>query len=238
MTNINEESVRNAFFDYLQYYSGRDTQNLFSVLSNRLGGFGTGADEVSYNLEQSLALYRRDIEQAGKIDIRVKDYKIEEITGDVYVVYGLLDIIADIENQEVGLLNLRITTVFSKLDSRWLLEHMHLSGPMQNLDEGESYPLNELEEKNRKLEELVQKRTEELVSANTSLEIRNRQLEDAIKEIKTLKKLLPICASCKKIRDDSGYWDSVEDYFKKHLDITFTHGLCADCENDIMKKIK
>jgi hypothetical protein len=41
--------------------------------------------------------------------------------------------------------------------------------------------------------------------------------------------LLPICASCKKIRDDKGYWSQVESYIQKHSDATFTHGICPDC---------
>jgi hypothetical protein len=47
--------------------------------------------------------------------------------------------------------------------------------------------------------------------------------------IKTLSGLLPICASCKKIRDDKGYWNQIETYIKNHSDATFTHGICPDC---------
>ncbi len=55
------------------------------------------------------------------------------------------------------------------------------------------------------------------------------QLRDALDNIKTLKGLLPICASCKKIRDDSGYWKKIESYISEHSDAEFTHGLCPDC---------
>jgi hypothetical protein len=47
--------------------------------------------------------------------------------------------------------------------------------------------------------------------------------------VKSLSGLLPICASCKKIRDDKGYWSQVESYVQKHSDATFTHGICPDC---------
>jgi hypothetical protein len=46
---------------------------------------------------------------------------------------------------------------------------------------------------------------------------------------KTLKGLLPICACCKNIRDDKGYWNRLETYIKEHSDADFTHGLCPDC---------
>jgi DNA-binding response OmpR family regulator len=55
------------------------------------------------------------------------------------------------------------------------------------------------------------------------------QLQDAFAEIKTLKGFIPICASCKKIRDDEGYWNQLEVYISKHTDAVFTHGLCPQC---------
>ncbi|HRS52835.1 MAG TPA: PAS domain-containing protein [Candidatus Marinimicrobia bacterium] len=59
------------------------------------------------------------------------------------------------------------------------------------------------------------------------------ELQEALDKIKTLKGLIPICASCKKIRDDQGYWNSVESYIKDHAEVEFTHGICPDC----MKKL-
>jgi PAS domain S-box-containing protein len=56
-----------------------------------------------------------------------------------------------------------------------------------------------------------------------------QELTDALARIKTLRGLLPICASCKKIRDDQGYWQKVELYLAEHTDAEFTHGLCPDC---------
>ncbi len=59
------------------------------------------------------------------------------------------------------------------------------------------------------------------------------ELHEALDKIKTLKGLIPICACCKKIRDDQGYWNSVESYIKDHAEVEFTHGICPDC----MKKL-
>jgi len=53
-------------------------------------------------------------------------------------------------------------------------------------------------------------------------------LED-ITELIALRGILPICAGCRKIRDDQNYWHNVESYFKRQLDIDFSHGLCPDC---------
>jgi len=55
------------------------------------------------------------------------------------------------------------------------------------------------------------------------------ELKHAIAEIRTLSGLLPICAACKNIRDDKGYWNKLEQYIQAHSEAEFTHGLCPDC---------
>lgn len=55
------------------------------------------------------------------------------------------------------------------------------------------------------------------------------KLTKALEEIKTLKGILPICSSCKKIRDDKGYWQQFEAYIEQHSGAEFTHGICPDC---------
>jgi hypothetical protein len=55
------------------------------------------------------------------------------------------------------------------------------------------------------------------------------ELQEALASIKTLKGLLPICASCKKVRDDKGYWNQIEVYIRERSDAEFSHGLCPDC---------
>ncbi|MGC9325146.1 MAG: PAS domain S-box protein [Desulfomonilia bacterium] len=57
----------------------------------------------------------------------------------------------------------------------------------------------------------------------------NAELVEALKQIKTLKGLIPICAACKKIRDDKGYWKQLESYLEEHSEAIFSHGLCPDC---------
>ncbi|MFH0976476.1 MAG: response regulator [Spirochaetota bacterium] len=59
------------------------------------------------------------------------------------------------------------------------------------------------------------------------------ELKDALSKIKTLSGLLPICASCKKIRNDKGYWEQIEEYISNRSNADFTHGICPDC----MKKL-
>ena len=59
------------------------------------------------------------------------------------------------------------------------------------------------------------------------------ELRQALAEVKTLSGLLPICASCKKIRDDQGYWTRVETYLQDHTGVMFTHGICPGCAREL-----
>jgi hypothetical protein len=56
-----------------------------------------------------------------------------------------------------------------------------------------------------------------------------QDLQAALAEVKTLSGLLPICAKCKRIRDDGGYWNQIESYVQQHSDVMFTHGICPEC---------
>ncbi len=68
----------------------------------------------------------------------------------------------------------------------------------------------------------------------TSIEERerlNQELRDSLAKVNTLSGLLPICAWCKKIRDDKGYWKAVETYVSERTKAEFTHGMCPECQN-------
>lgn len=93
------------------------------------------------------------------------------------------------------------------------------------------------------LEKKVSERTRELDAVNRRLldEIEDRkrteaekvqlidQLQKAMQEVKVLSGFLPICASCKKIRDDTGYWRQIEEYISTHSNALFSHGICPEC---------
>ncbi len=70
---------------------------------------------------------------------------------------------------------------------------------------------------------------EKLKNKTAKLTESNKKLKKALSEIKQLGSLLPICASCKKIRDDKGYWNQIEVYIQTHTNTLFSHGLCPDC---------
>lgn len=68
-----------------------------------------------------------------------------------------------------------------------------------------------------------------LVTDITAQKATEASLRDALRDVKTLKGLLPMCAWCRKLRDDKGYWASVEHYLAEHTDAKITHGICESC---------
>jgi response regulator RpfG family c-di-GMP phosphodiesterase len=75
-----------------------------------------------------------------------------------------------------------------------------------------------------------------VASLQQSLAVRVAELEQALQNVKNLQGLLPICCYCKKIRDDSNYWQRVEEYISHHSEARFSHSICPDCFDQIVKK--
>lgn len=101
------------------------------------------------------------------------------------------------------------------------------------------------------LEKRVEERTADLKSSNlrlkTEADERKRaqleqeetleELQQALQEIKTLSGFIPICASCKKVRDDDGFWNQIEEYISEHSDAHFSHGICPDCRDELYPEL-
>lgn len=68
-----------------------------------------------------------------------------------------------------------------------------------------------------------------MVEMQDALNSKVEELHQALAQIKTLRGIIPICANCKKIRDDKGYWNQVEAYFHDHTEAEFSHGICPEC---------
>lgn len=77
----------------------------------------------------------------------------------------------------------------------------------------------------------------ELKKHRDGLALRNAELQEALAKIKTLSGLLPICASCKKIRDDKGYWNRIETYISDHSEAEFSHSICPECTKKLYPEL-
>ncbi len=76
------------------------------------------------------------------------------------------------------------------------------------------------------------------IRANLQLQKKSAELEKTLAEVHKLSGLLPICSSCKKIRDDGGYWHKVEEYINSHSEASFSHSVCPSCIEKVYPKMK
>ena len=74
-----------------------------------------------------------------------------------------------------------------------------------------------------------------ILELQSNLAERVKELEDALSRVRTLQGLLPMCPYCKKIRSDSNYWQQIENYVSAHSDAQFSHGVCPQCYEKIVK---
>ena len=77
--------------------------------------------------------------------------------------------------------------------------------------------------------DVIQDNYQRIEDYNEELTTTVAELERTLAELRTLSGLLPICANCKKIRDDQGYWQQIEEYISEHSAATFSHGICPEC---------
>ena len=76
---------------------------------------------------------------------------------------------------------------------------------------------------------------ERVLQLQKALAERVRELEEALANVKMLQGLLPICLYCKKIRDDRNYWQQLDKYVADHTEARFSHGICPDCYDKVVK---
>ena len=79
---------------------------------------------------------------------------------------------------------------------------------------------------------------ERVVKLQSSLAARVTELEVAIAHVRRLQGLLPICSHCKKVRNEANYWERVDSYLSSHSDLEFTHGICPECSEEMMREIE
>ena len=172
-------------------------------------------------------------------------YKVGDVRGGVSVSVPM-------EPYLVNQYRQTITLAFS-LGLLWLLGFGGLILAMRGLkhrtrerDKAEA----ELQKTYDELEIKVRERTTVLSMTNKKLsqEIKERkqvekereqlinELQEALVNVKTLSGLLPICANCKKIRDDKGYWNNLEGYIQTHSEVKFSHGMCSECSDELYGK--
>jgi two-component system, cell cycle sensor histidine kinase and response regulator CckA len=216
------QNIRQLLDDYLRMYSSRDDQ-LTANFSEDFSGFTGGGDFLVKDREAWVAITRQDFAQIkDPIRIELKDLAIQSLADTIAVATSFFTIHLPIKDHVLSRETARLVLIFRKESAGWKISHSSISIPYYLVQEGEIYPLKELVERNQMLEDMVAERT-------AALDAQNLELTDALDHVRTLRGLVPICAACKKIRDDAGFWHQVETYVHAHTEAEFSHGLCPEC---------
>jgi len=217
------QEIVDAYFAYFKAYSERDWEKTTSRFAENMTMIGTGVDEMTMSGEATKQMFRREFEQAPTpMTYNIKQMEVFSLAPEVTLIVILMDMSFEIPNNNIFSENNRTSALMIRENDLWKIAHAHWSQPDPDQEIGESVPNRLLEAKNRRLEELVARRTEELIKSNA-------ELAEALAKVKTLKGILPICAHCKNIRHDAGYWTKIEQYISEYTDAFFSHSICPEC---------
>ncbi len=222
----NEElrrEILDAYFEYFRAYSERDWPKMTARFAKDMTMIGTGIDELTLDGQTTRELFKREFTQAPTpMTYNIKQMEVFSLAPEAALIVILMDMTFQTPETPVLSENNRTTAIMIKEGGSWKIAHGHWSQPDADQDVGESVPNRLLQEKNRRLEELVARRTEELRKSNS-------ELAEALAKVKTLKGILPICAHCKNVRHDAGYWTQIEHYISEYTDTFFSHSICPEC---------
>lgn len=173
--NIPDQLTRfeQAFQYYMDVYmTRRDLGLLEEMINEDFCGFGTGVDETVYNKKEGIKVFCRDITTApNPLRYKLRRKEIKLLDQQNAIVNVQLDIATEIMGQELKLNNFRMMMVFHEREGLIKLAGLHVSFPTEIHEEGESYPLKELEDRAHVLSRMVEEKTKSLQEAYKELEL-------------------------------------------------------------------
>ena len=193
----------------------RDEQDL---LSNRLRAAGYESLIVADSAEAALRILGQSNagQRTGVVDLILMDIMLPGVDG--------LEACRRIKKTET-LQDIPIIVVTAKTEEKDLLAAF-ASGAMDYIRK----PVSSVELVARVSSALALR--EERITRKTrerELLVRTQELEQALGEVKVLRRLIPICANCKRVRTDAGDWQQLEEYIQDHSEVEFSHGVCQAC---------
>jgi|GEM_PF-388950 len=199
------QEIRQLFDDYLRMYASRDDR-LTARFSEDFSGFTGGGDFLVKDREEWVEITRQDFAQIkNPLRIELKDVAIQSLADTIAVTTGFFNIHLPMEDQILSRETARLVLIFRKESAGWKITHSSISIPYHLVREGEVYPMKELTERNKFLEEQIAERTMQLSEANDKLQQTNERLakeivkhelaEEALRESETYYRLLTEDAS-------------------------------------------
>ena len=196
-----------------------DTQDNLLVMKVMLRAEGLIDVITAANAKQAyehLGILDGPPKNSSEVNLILMDLMMPEISG--------IDACRKIKSFE-ALRDIPIITITARTDTA-ALEESFQAGAMDFVTK----PVRRYEVMARVRSALQLKSTIDLLKDREhTLRMRNEELEKAFQEIKVLRGFIPVCATCKKIRNMEGSWQQMESYFQQHSDVKFSHGICEIC---------
>ena len=199
-----------------------DSRDEQTLLSNRLRAAGYEALMVADSAEAALEMLGQDSagQRVREIDLILMDIMLPGVNG--------LEACRRITATE-WLQDIPIIVITVKTDEQALLEAF-AAGAMDYIRK----PVNPAELVARVSSALALKEERNTRKAREQeLLMRTQELEQALREVKVLRGLIPICAKCKRVRTDKGNWQQLEEYIQVHSEAEFSHGICHVCMKEV-----
>jgi len=182
--------IKELFEDYVRMYSGRDDL-LTTYFSDNFSGFTGGGDFLVKDKQEWVAITRQDFAQVKEpLHLDIKDTSIQLLSDTVAVATSFFVIHLPIKDHILSRETARLVLIYHKESAGWKISHSSISIPYHLVREGEVYPLAQLEERNRFLEEMVEERTQQLSRANEDLQKLNEELAKNVAEHKLAEEAL------------------------------------------------
>jgi signal transduction histidine kinase/CheY-like chemotaxis protein len=167
---IDHQIIRQLFDDYLRMYASRDDR-LTEFFSEDFSGITGSGDELTKDLDEWIAITRQDFAQVkDPLRIELKDLVTQSLSDTIAVATSTFMIHLPIKDLILSHKTVRLVLIFRKESAGWKICHCSFSVPFATVQEGEVYPLQEIEERNKLLEELITERTQELSTAKKAAE--------------------------------------------------------------------
>lgn len=199
-----------------------DSRDEQTLLSTRLRAAGYEALMVADSAEAVLGMLSQDSagQRMGEIDLILMDIMLPGVDG--------LEACRQIKATE-WLQDIPIIVITVKTDEQALLAAF-AAGAMDYIRK----PVNPAELVARVSSALALKKERDTRKAREQeLLMRTQELEQALREVKVLHGLIPICAKCKRVRTDNGDWQYLEEYIQTHSEAEFSHGICHVCMKEV-----
>ena len=165
--------IRHLFDDYLRMYASRDDR-LTEFFSDDFSGITGSGDELTKSLNEWIAITRQDFAQVkDPLRIEIKDLVTQSLSDTIAVATSSFIIHLPIKDHILSRKTARLVLIFRKESAGWKICHSSISIPFAMVQEGEIYPLQDMKERNKLLEELVIERTMELSEAKKAAEAAN-----------------------------------------------------------------